>query len=127
MKLWLLDVGFGALRCIVKVEVVGFVLLFVLLFKREIVPDIGAPDVIFVGLVVGLIIGAIIRVVDVVIDKWYCKAAEGGDAQAPYRLGVRYYKGDGVAQDKAEAAKWYRKAAEQGYQPAKEKLKALQE
>ena len=40
--------------------------------------------------------------------------ADKGDAQAQYRLGWRYYKGDGVAKDAAEAVKWWRKAAEQG-------------
>jgi TPR repeat protein len=33
-----------------------------------------------------------------------------------------YAKGQGVAQDYAEAATWYRKAAEQGYAPAQCKL-----
>ena len=42
------------------------------------------------------------------------KKAEQGDAEAQYRLGSCYYNGDGVNEDKAEAVKWYRKAAEQG-------------
>ena len=42
------------------------------------------------------------------------KLAEQGAAIAQYNLGVCYYKGDGVAEDKREAVKWYRKAAEQG-------------
>jgi TPR repeat protein len=41
-----------------------------------------------------------------------------GDAYAQFRLGVCYYKGDGVDEDKAEAVKWYRKAAEQGHATA---------
>jgi len=38
--------------------------------------------------------------------------AEQGDAQAQYNLGLLYANGQGVPQDYAEAAKWYRKAAE---------------
>jgi TPR repeat protein len=48
--------------------------------------------------------------------------AEQGDAAAQFSLGAIYAKGQGVAQDYAEAAKWYRKAAEQGYTPAQCKL-----
>ncbi len=39
--------------------------------------------------------------------------AEQGHAQAQYNLGVMYLIGNGVAQDNAEAMKWYHKAAEQ--------------
>ena len=42
------------------------------------------------------------------------KAAEQGNAEAKFKLGLMYYDGDGVPQDYAEAMKWYRKAAEQG-------------
>ncbi len=45
------------------------------------------------------------------------RAAEQGDAEAQYRLGSFYREGFGVQQDDAEAMKWYRKAAEQGYIP----------
>ncbi len=38
--------------------------------------------------------------------------AEQGDAGAQYNLGLMYREGQGVSQDDAEAAKWYRKAAE---------------
>ncbi len=38
--------------------------------------------------------------------------AEQGNATAQYRLGVMYDGGFGVAQDYAEAMKWYRLAAE---------------
>ena len=37
-------------------------------------------------------------------------------------LGVSYAKGEGVAEDKAEAAEWYRKSAEQGYADAQYNL-----
>ena len=42
------------------------------------------------------------------------KAAEEGDADAQTRIGVAYYLGDGVAEDPAEAARWWRLAADQG-------------
>ncbi len=41
--------------------------------------------------------------------------AESGDAESQFQLGRRYDKGEGVSQNLAEAAKWYRKAAEQNY------------
>ena len=41
--------------------------------------------------------------------------AEAGDAESEMELGRRYDKGEGVVKDHAEAAKWYRKAAEQNY------------
>ena len=41
--------------------------------------------------------------------------AERGYATAQYDLGLMYEKGRGVAQDYRQAAKWYQKAAEQGY------------
>ena len=46
--------------------------------------------------------------------KWSRKAAEQGDAEAQFNLGIMYHNGQGVPQDHAEAARWYRKAAEQG-------------
>ena len=48
--------------------------------------------------------------------------AEQGDANAQYNLGFMYYYGQGVNKDKAEAAKWYRKAAAQGDADAKRML-----
>ena len=41
-------------------------------------------------------------------------SAEQGDAEAQLRLGIMYSKGKGVPQDYKEAAKWFRKAADQG-------------
>ncbi len=41
--------------------------------------------------------------------------AEQGDAEAQNLLGWMYEYGRGVAEDKVEAAKWFRKAAKQGY------------
>jgi TPR repeat protein len=44
--------------------------------------------------------------------------AEAGDAESQVELGLRYDKGAGVVKDHAEAAKWYRKAAEQNFAAA---------
>ena len=44
--------------------------------------------------------------------------AETGDREAEYQLGIRYYKGNGVGKDFAEAVKWFRKAAKQGFAQA---------
>jgi hypothetical protein len=43
------------------------------------------------------------------------KAAEQGDAAAQYNLGAMYFRGQGITQDYKESAKWFTKAAEQGY------------
>lgn len=40
-------------------------------------------------------------------------AAEQGDAEAQYNLGLQYARGQGVPQDFAQAAIWFRKAADQ--------------
>jgi TPR repeat protein len=64
--------------------------------------------------------------------RWYTRAADGyrraardGDVGAQYRLGQLYERGLGVSKDPDEAAKWYRKAAEQGHDRAKEALERL--
>lgn len=41
-------------------------------------------------------------------------AAEQGDPEAQYNLGVMYAKGKGVPKNHKTAVAWYRKAAEQG-------------
>ncbi len=41
-------------------------------------------------------------------------AAQAGDAEAQYHLALRYEKGDGVAQNYADAKTWYAAAAAQG-------------
>ena len=51
--------------------------------------------------------------------------AEEGNPEASYQLGILYYRGEGVVQDYAEAAKWFRLAAEQGYAPAQENLDSI--
>lgn len=40
--------------------------------------------------------------------------AESGDVKAQVDLGMAYATGDGVSADDAEAAKWFRRAAEKG-------------
>jgi TPR repeat protein len=50
------------------------------------------------------------------------RLAEQGDADAQYDLGNAYRYGEGVAQDRPEAMRWYRKAAEQGRAEAQQKL-----
>ena len=50
------------------------------------------------------------------------QAAEQGDAEAQYNLGVICNNGEGVPQDDAEAVRWFRLAAEQGYAKAQVEL-----
>lgn len=47
--------------------------------------------------------------------KWYKKAAEAGDLEGQYKLGVCYDWGKGVPQDAPKGAYWYCKAAERGH------------
>lgn len=46
--------------------------------------------------------------------------AEAGDAEAQSDLGEMHDRGKAIPHDMAEAAKWVRKAAEQGSENAKE-------
>ena len=48
--------------------------------------------------------------------------AELGNAKAQSQLGFMYASGDGIAQDNAEAVKWFRRAAEQGLPEAQSVL-----
>ncbi|MGB7971655.1 MAG: tetratricopeptide repeat protein [Candidatus Deferrimicrobiaceae bacterium] len=52
--------------------------------------------------------------------------ANKGDAEAQTALAERYQKGEGVPKNDAEAAKWYRKAAEQGVPDAQVNLGLMQ-
>ena len=45
--------------------------------------------------------------------KWFSLAAQHGDAEGQYYLGVLYNRGDGVKKSDTKAVEWYRKAAEQ--------------
>lgn len=49
-------------------------------------------------------------------------AAENGDADSQVELGICYYKGEGVEQDKVVAVQWFRKAAEQNDADAQYRL-----
>jgi len=59
--------------------------------------------------------------------EWWHQAAEQGDVEAQYNLGMCFFKGDCGKQDKKEAVKWLRKAAEQGCEEAKDALRKLGE
>lgn len=48
------------------------------------------------------------------IDPALLAKAQAGDAIAQYNLGLLYHEGQGVPKDYAEAATWWRKAADQG-------------
>jgi len=52
----------------------------------------------------------------------YREEAEAGFAMAQYNLGLSYFYGEGVAQDKAVGIGWYRKAAEQSVPAAQHNL-----
>lgn len=58
--------------------------------------------------------------------KWYRKAAEQGDPDAQYNLGMCYAKGNGVNKDIPEAIKWYRQAAKKGNEKAQYAIKQLE-
>jgi hypothetical protein len=46
--------------------------------------------------------------------KWFKKAAEQGDAEAQFGLGVMYANGNGTPQNYAMAVRWFLKSAAQG-------------
>ncbi len=60
-----------------------------------------------------------------ILSQNYLYAAEQGHAYAQFTVGLMYENGDGVSKDIDEARKWYRKAADQGHEAAKEALKRL--
>ena len=55
---------------------------------------------------------------------WFQKVAEGGNAEAQYKLGFCYANGTGVAKDEKLAVEWCRKAAGNGYAAAQYSLGA---
>jgi TPR repeat protein len=57
--------------------------------------------------------------------EFHYTQAEAGRDFAQYEMGLRYLKGDGVAQDLAEARRWFTLAAEQNYTLAIRKLAEL--
>ena len=52
------------------------------------------------------------------------KLADAGDADAQWRMGVRYHTGAGVRQDDTQAVQWFLRAAEQGHITAQATLGA---
>jgi len=57
--------------------------------------------------------------------QWYQKAANAGNTDAMYNLGLLYRDGQGVAQDYDKACEWFQKAADAGDADAKEALLRL--
>src|SRR5271156_4985199 len=57
--------------------------------------------------------------------KEWSAAAGTGDPEASYRLGLLYARGHGVLANLADAAVWYRRAAEQGHAMAQHQLSLL--
>ena len=49
---------------------------------------------------------------------WYLRAAEQGNANAQYRLGLLYWDGKGVEQNYSEAVRWFTEAAKQNHAEA---------
>lgn len=58
-------------------------------------------------------------------EACYRVAAQRGNAEAQYDMGVLYSYGRGVPKDLSEAAKWYRRASEQGHPEAQANLGQL--
>jgi TPR repeat protein len=54
--------------------------------------------------------------------RWFRKAAEQGQGESQYSMGLRYQLAQSVAQDDKEAARWFKLAAEQGIGAAAEAL-----
>lgn len=50
--------------------------------------------------------------------KEFVPLARQGNAEAEYFIGAFHFKGYGVPENKTEAVKWFRLAADQGYAPA---------
>ena len=59
--------------------------------------------------------------------RWYLQAAEAGNAQAQFLLGLKYETGTDVTRNPGKAADWFEKAARQGILEAQFKLAALLE
>jgi TPR repeat protein len=56
---------------------------------------------------------------------WWTKAADAGDAEAQWQLGLEYDSGQRVKRDYRQAVAWYRKSAEQGYGAAQVNLASI--
>jgi len=51
--------------------------------------------------------------------QWYRKAAEQGDDDAQFKLGMMYENGWGVVKNNSTGVVWFREAAEEGDTDAK--------
>src|SRR5947207_1263636 len=60
-------------------------------------------------------------------DSALMAKANAGNAEAEFKVGTKYELGSRVAKDPAQAAVWYRKAADKGYAPAQHSLGVLYE
>ena len=75
-------------------------------------------------------LGGLKKDVNKALELWK-KAAEAGDSEAQYALGLcyagdaEYYDPDKIYQNMPEAKKWLQKAADQGHEGAKEALERL--
>ena len=54
--------------------------------------------------------------------EWYTKAAENGNTDAMYNLGLCFEHADGVEQDLSKAVEWHTKAVEKGHSGARKNL-----
>ena len=59
--------------------------------------------------------------------RYYERAANLGDADAEFRIGLMYYFGDGVKSDSQKALEYFTRAAEKGYPQAQEAVKKQME
>jgi TPR repeat protein len=57
----------------------------------------------------------------------FTKAAENGDVNAQYNMGVMYEHGHGVEQSYLKAGEWYQRAADNGHPEAPTALQLLYE
>ena len=57
--------------------------------------------------------------------RWYRKAAEQGDVQAQYNLGLMYYNGQGVRQNFHLSKEWFGKVCDSGDQSGCDKYHSL--
>ena len=55
----------------------------------------------------------------------FVRLAKQGDKRAQFYVGRMFHLGEGVAQDKSEAVRWYRKSAAQGFARAQNNLAVL--
>lgn len=54
---------------------------------------------------------------------WYIKAADHGNSEAQFKLGVIYTNGEGVTANTEEAHRWFKRAAENGHPVAKQLIR----